>query len=122
MHYILNPTDPDAGTNRTNAVSRDNLMNGASVKYSGDYDIGLLYNVGVGGFWWSSTILSGNSSRLLGTTNFDAINPQVGSNKNVGRTVRYSQISIFYIQRRATPLSLLPVFALIRREPYIYRS
>ncbi|MBR2864573.1 hypothetical protein IKE88_03485 [Candidatus Saccharibacteria bacterium] len=112
----------DAGTYRANAVSRDHLMNGASLKYSGDYDIGLLYNVGVGGFWWSSTILSGNSSRLLGTTNFDAINPQVGSNKNVGRTVRYSQISIFYIQRRATPLSLLPVFALIRREPYIYRS
>ena len=109
MHYILNPTDPDAGTNRTNAVSRDNLMNEASLKYSGDYDIGLLYNVGAGGFWWSSTILSGNSSRLLGTTNFDAINPQGGSNKNVGRTVRYSQIAIFYIQRRARPSRLLLV-------------
>ena len=32
-----NPTDPDAGTNRTNAVSRDNLMTGASLGYDGAY-------------------------------------------------------------------------------------
>ena len=43
------PTDPDAGTNRANAVSRDNLMNEVSLGYDGSYGYYSLFNVGTNG-------------------------------------------------------------------------
>ena len=100
MRFLPNPTDPDAGTNRTNAVSRDNLMNGAGLGYVGSYNEILLYNVGIAGHWWSSTVSdnSNNAYRLYISLNDSLIRPRAGNNKNTGRAVRYTiQILVLLI-------------------------
>ncbi|MBR3233297.1 hypothetical protein IKG12_00330 [Candidatus Saccharibacteria bacterium] len=88
MHYILNPTDPDAGTNRINAVSRDNLMEGAGLKYGGYYGSTTLNNVGTRGYWWVSTIRGTNGAYSLLMYSDNTIYPQGNSDKYVGRSVR----------------------------------
>ena len=87
--FLSNPTDPNAGTNRTNAVSRDNLMNGASLGYDGSYRTASLDNVGLYGFWWSSTIRAiDRSYHLIVSLEISEIHPQGANNKHVGRSVR----------------------------------
>ncbi|MBR2864471.1 hypothetical protein IKE88_02925 [Candidatus Saccharibacteria bacterium] len=83
-----NPTDPDAGTNRTNAVSRDNLMNGASLGYDGAYVATLLDAVGRSGFWWSSAINTSRGSIFMKVHDTGIINPRDDNNKYPGRAVR----------------------------------
>ena len=88
---LENPTDPDAGTNRTNAVSSDNLMNEAGLKYSGNYIINdTLNNVGVAGTWWSSTIVNTRYSYNLRINNHvDVLRPQSDNDdSHIGRAVR----------------------------------
>ena len=84
-----NPTDPDAGTNRTDAVSRDNLMNEVSLGYSGIYVNGVLDDVSASGSWWSSTIDHSTSSYASRVANAGSnINPQNSNQKRYGRSVR----------------------------------
>ncbi|MBR3233699.1 hypothetical protein IKG12_02465 [Candidatus Saccharibacteria bacterium] len=83
-----NPTDPNAGTNRTNAVSRDNLMNGVSLGYSGNYSSKALNVVGIDGHWQSSTISNTDYSYNLRITTEGTVNPQNRGNKFIGRSVR----------------------------------
>ena len=83
-----NPTDPNAGTNRTNAVSRDNLMNGLGLEYCGGYGSSLSL-VGTLGFWWSSAIIHATHSYGLYVDTSDGIlSPQSNSTKYIGRSVR----------------------------------
>ena len=89
LDYILNPTDPDAGTNRINTVSRDNLMNGAGLKYSGYYN-GPTTIVGLntsGGRWSASVSSTDHAYRLDVYTN-GRIEPRQTGNKQLGRSVR----------------------------------
>ncbi|MBR2864180.1 hypothetical protein IKE88_01360 [Candidatus Saccharibacteria bacterium] len=80
----------DAGTNRTNAVSRDNLMNGAGLGYDGYYLQVALYRIGLAGLWWSSTIRSTSNTYYLGTnSDQDSISPQNIADKYTGRAMRY---------------------------------
>ena len=84
-----NPTDPDAGTNRTNAVSRDNLMNGTSLGYSGYFYDTSLNNIGSVGVWWSSTSSDNVSAYYLDITKVNHVGPQNNnSTKVLGRSVR----------------------------------
>ena len=84
-----NPTDPDAGTNRTNAVSRDNLMNGASLGYSGHYTGTILNYVGERGLWWLSTIHNNSSySYFLLINTSGSIQSKGSGYKYIGRSVR----------------------------------
>ena len=85
-----NPTDPDAGTNRNNAMSRDNLMNGASLGYSGHYTGTTLNYVGERGLWWLSTIHNNSSySYFLLINTSGSIHSEGGSGyKYLGRSVR----------------------------------
>ena len=87
--FLSEPTDPDAGTNRTNAVSRDNLMEGAGLRYDGRYVNAALNNIDTNGSWWSSTIMSTIASHTLGVGTDGGIYPKgSNSNKNYGRAVR----------------------------------
>ena len=84
-----NPTDPNAGTDRNNAVSRDNLMNGASLKYSGYYVSTSLGEIGQGGGWRSSTISDSNEAhRLFIYLGNGRIGPVGYDVKFIGRSVR----------------------------------
>ena len=82
------PTDPDAGTNRANAVSRDNLMNEVSLGYDGSYGYYSLFNVGTNGIWWTSDIYDDGYSRYLGLFTDGRINPQDRYHKYTGYSVR----------------------------------
>ena len=95
-----NPTDPNAGTNRTNAVSRDNLMNEAELNYNGIYNKTSLDDVGALGRWHASTINRTSASYFLYVDDLnDNISPQRDGNKYFGRAVR----CVFITQRRARP-------------------
>ena len=103
-----NPTDPDAGTNRTNAVSSDNLMTEAGLKYSGNYVINnLLNNVGVAGTWWSSTIVNTRYSyNLRINNNVDVLRPQSDNDdRYIGRSVRCFFFSTGSLGAGSYPLS-----------------
>ena len=83
-----NPTDPNAGTNRTNAVSRDNLMNNEELGYDGQSVGTAIGNVGVRGLWWSST-RSGTSSSLYLAIDMNGIAyPSDSGARYSGRSVR----------------------------------
>ena len=88
MRFLPNPTDPDAGTNRTNAVSRDNLMNGLGLKYNGQYINKDLDFVGTDGFWWMSAIRNNTYSYSSRINTDGYIYPQGQSVQNMGRAVR----------------------------------
>ena len=89
MHYILNPTDPDAGTSRKNAVSRDNLMNGAGLEYDGYYSGASLNAVNVGATWQSSTVSDDiKESYSFGINAGGTLSPQYSNGKILGRSVR----------------------------------
>ncbi|MBR2864324.1 hypothetical protein IKE88_02130 [Candidatus Saccharibacteria bacterium] len=89
MCYILNPTDPDAGTNRTNAVSRNNLMEGAGLGYNGSYNATSLGHVGARGYYWSTTIYNSSNSRNIRVDYSNGgIYPQNSSTKYDGSVVR----------------------------------
>ena len=79
---------PDAGTNRTNAVSRDNLMNGLGLKYNGQYINKDLDFVGTDGFWWMSAIRNNTYSYSSRINTDGYIYPQGQSVQNMGRAVR----------------------------------
>ncbi|MBR3233719.1 hypothetical protein IKG12_02570 [Candidatus Saccharibacteria bacterium] len=82
------PTDPNAGTNRTNAVSRDNLMNNVELGYDGQSVSTAIGNVGVRGLWWSST-RSGTSSSLYLAIDMNGITyPSDSGARYSGRSVR----------------------------------
>ena len=83
-----NPTDPDAGTNRTNAVSRDNLMNEAELGYDGNYSGNSLRSVGTNGEWNSSTTRDTRFLEFLYTNTDSYIYPQGDGSKYFGRAVR----------------------------------
>ncbi|MBR2864460.1 hypothetical protein IKE88_02870 [Candidatus Saccharibacteria bacterium] len=83
-----NPTDPNAGTNRINAVSRDNLMNEVSLGYDGSYGYYSLFNVGTNGIWWTSDIYNDSYSHYLGLFTDGRINPQDKYHKYTGYSVR----------------------------------
>ena len=83
-----NPTDPNAGTNRTNAVSRDNLMNNVELGYDGQSVGTAIGNVGVRGLWWSST-RNGTSSSLYLAIDMNGIAyPSDSGARYSGRSVR----------------------------------
>ncbi len=86
--FLPNPTDPDAGTNRTNAVSRDNLMNGAGLEYSGVYSGTVLNNISANGNWWSYAIDGSSNSYLLYIATDSDIAPRGIHAKFLGRSVR----------------------------------
>ncbi|MBR3233829.1 hypothetical protein IKG12_03155 [Candidatus Saccharibacteria bacterium] len=88
-----NPTDPDAGTNRTNAVSRDNLMEGAGLKYSGTYNGTSLNYVDSNGSWYSSTATNTTSAYNMYVYSDEntCIFPRNSNNKYYGRAVRYNK-------------------------------
>ena len=89
MYYILNPTDPDAGTDRKNAVSRDNLMNGVGLGYDGYYSSASLNTVGIGATWQSSTISDDvKNSYSFGINAGGTLSPQYSHTKSIGRSVR----------------------------------
>ena len=83
-----NPTDPNAGTNRTNAVSRDNLMNEAGLKYDGYYLPMTLEIIGIGGVWLSSIIRDANRAYFLSVNIDNGIFPLNNNSKSIGRAVR----------------------------------
>ena len=82
------PTDPNAGTDRNNAVSRDNLMNGAGLKYDGYYLPMTLEIIGIGGVWWSSIIRDANRAYFLSVNIDNGIFPLNNNSKSIGRAVR----------------------------------
>ena len=93
-----NPTDPDAGTNRTNAVSRDNLMNEASLGYDGYYRDFVLDSISENGNYWSSTIVGALGSYYLNIRTDEAILPQsYANNKYIGRSVRCAPKKLTYL-------------------------
>ena len=81
------PTDPDAGTNRANAVSRDNLMNGASLGYDRLYNNASSSGTNSHGYWWTSTIHN-TSARYIVVATSDIISPQNSGYKYFGFAVR----------------------------------
>ena len=83
-----NPTDPDAGTNRTNAVSRDNLMNNVELGYDGQSVGTTIANVGVRGLWWSSTRNGTSSSPYLAIDMNGITYPSDSGARYSGRSVR----------------------------------
>ncbi|MBR3233442.1 hypothetical protein IKG12_01090 [Candidatus Saccharibacteria bacterium] len=84
-----NPTDPDAGTNRTNAVSRDNLMEGAGLGYDGFYNTTSLNYVGAYGLRLSSTIRNTEYPYGADVNISGGILPRYhGRTKNIGFAVR----------------------------------
>ena len=107
-----NPTDPNAGTNRTNAVSRDNLMNGMRLKYDGHYSETSLNNIGLGvGLWSINTRDYSTAYNLVFSNTGDHIYPQSRNNKYFGfgvrcatqrtsetfvRIIRHNQVRIIY--------------------------
>ena len=64
-------------------------MTGASLGYDGSYRTASLDNVGLYGFWWSSTIRAiDRSYHLIVSLEISEIHPQGANNKHVGRSVR----------------------------------
>ena len=96
--FLPNPTDPDAGTNRTNAVSRDNLMNGAELRYDGFYNATSLNYVGGAGGRWSATVSSDSQVYRLDVYPDGRIYPNDAGTRQLGRSVRYiAQILVLLI-------------------------
>ena len=84
-----NPTDPDAGTNRTNAVSRDNLMEETRLGYTGAYNNNTLNTVGKLTYQQSSTLRSNATGYVLDLRkDEEAIHPQDSNYKRLGLPVR----------------------------------
>ncbi|MBR3415016.1 InlB B-repeat-containing protein, partial [Candidatus Saccharibacteria bacterium] len=76
------------GNNREDTTARDRFLNQASFLYSGRYNNSQLYNIGLSGYWWSSTVSSTNNGYLLHLGSNSGINPQGSGNKRTGLAVR----------------------------------
>ncbi|MBR2864065.1 hypothetical protein IKE88_00760 [Candidatus Saccharibacteria bacterium] len=86
--FLPNPTDPNAGTNRTNAVSRDNLMEGAGLGYNGYYTSTSLNSIGESMNLWSSTLRETKNSHFLYIDIDNRIHPVNNGVRYLGRSVR----------------------------------